>query len=168
MPKIIENLKDRLLEEAQRQIEECGYEAVTIRSIAKGCGVGIGTVYNYFPSKETLVAKHLLIDWNTCMGQIQTVAERATDPQPVAQCIYCQLADFADRHAAIFRNEAAMSGFAGSFGQYHGVLRGQLAVPLAKFCRDDFSSQFIAESLLVWTMEGKSFDEIYDILEKLF
>ena len=35
MPKLIENLKDRLLTEAKQQIEQNGYEAVTIRSIAK-------------------------------------------------------------------------------------------------------------------------------------
>lgn len=60
MPKIIENLKDRLLQEAQRQMDQCGYGALTIRGIAKGCGVGVGTVYNYFPSKDALLATYLL------------------------------------------------------------------------------------------------------------
>ena len=50
MPKIIENLKDRLLQEAQRQMDQCGFGALTLRGIAKGCGVGVGTVYNYYPS----------------------------------------------------------------------------------------------------------------------
>ena len=35
MPKIIENLKDRLIAEAEKQIEESGYGAVTIRSLQK-------------------------------------------------------------------------------------------------------------------------------------
>ena len=52
MPKIIENLKDRLIAEAEKQIAESGYGAVTIRSVAKACGVGVGTVYNYFPSSK--------------------------------------------------------------------------------------------------------------------
>lgn len=168
MPKIIENLKDRLLEEAERQLKQGGYETVTIRSIAKGCGVGVGTVYNYFPSKEALIATHLLEDWRCCVAAIQTVADAAQAPQSVLKSVYDQLVGFAKRHLTIFRSEAAAAGFAGSFSQYHDLLRSQLAEPLGKFCDSDFAAQFIAESLLTWSMAGKSFDEIYEILKKLF
>ena len=61
-----------------------------------------------------------------------------------------------------------MSGFAGSFSRYHGMLRMQLAQPLEKFCKSGFAAEFIAEALLTWTMAGKSFDEIYGMIEKLF
>ncbi len=168
MPKIIENLKDRLLAEARLQLEQGGYEAVTIRSIAKGCGVGVGTVYNYFPSKEALIATHLLEDWQERVRTIQLVADRSDTPQPILWCIYEQLVDFARCHLAIFSSEAAASSFAGSFSQYHDLLRSQLAGPLQRFCSSDFGAHFIAESLLTWSMHGKSFDEIYEILKKLF
>ena len=168
MPKIIENLKARLLAEAKQQIDQNGYESVTIRSIAKGCGVGVGTVYNYFPSKEVLIATHLLEDWQACLAAIQAAADSSTVPQPVLQCIYGQLVDFSHRHQAIFHAEAAISGFAGSFSQYHSLLRSQLAAPLRKFCCTDFTAAFIAESLLTWSMAGCTFDEIYEILKKLF
>ena len=168
MPKIIENLKDRLIAEAKKQIEESGYSAVTIRSVAKACGVGVGTVYNYFPSKEALIATHLLEDWKVCMEIIQQTAEQAEEPRPVLQCIYTQLVGFSHRHHAIFRDAAAAAGFAGSFSQYHELLRSQLAAPLGKFCDGDFTGLFVAESLLVWTMAGRSFEEIYETVKKLF
>jgi AcrR family transcriptional regulator len=168
MPKIIENLKERLIAEAQKQIEDSGYSAVTIRSVAKACGVGVGTVYNYFPSKEALVATHLLEDWNLSVQIINRTAQGATEPMPAMKCIYDQLVSFSRRHQVIFRDETATAGFAGSFSQYHELLRSQLAEPLRKFCADDFTPQFAAESLLTWTMAGKSFEEIFEILKKLF
>ena len=168
MPKIIENLKDRLVDEAKKQLEESGYGAVTIRSVAKACDVGVGTVYNYFPSKEALIATHLLADWKECVDTITRTAQTSSDPQPVLHCVYTQLVAFADRHQAIFRDEAAATCFAGSFSQYHALLRSQLASPLGKFCDSEFTAQFVAESLLTWSMAGKSFDEIYEILKKLF
>ena len=50
MPKIIENIREKILEEAKCQVMESGYASMTIRSVANACGVGVGTVYNYFKS----------------------------------------------------------------------------------------------------------------------
>lgn len=168
MPKIIENLESRLIEEAKKQIEEAGYGVMTIRSVAKACGVGVGTVYNYFPSKEALVATHLLEDWKQCIAAINVVSTCSDLPRPVVLCIYDQLFSFSQRHQALFRDEAAAASFTGSFGTYHGLLRQQLAQPLRKFCSNDFTADFLAEALLTWTMEQKPFDEIYGIMGKIF
>lgn len=168
MPKIIENLENRLIAEAKRQIEQSGYGAMTIRSVAKACGVGVGTVYNYFPSKEDLVATHLLEDWKECITAVQAVSAHSDSPRPVALSIYDQLVSFAGRHRAVFRDDAAAASFAGSFGKYHAMLRAQLSAPLRKYCASDFTADFLAEALLTWTMAGKAFDEIYGMMEKLF
>lgn len=168
MPKIIENLEQRLIEEAKRQIEASGYGTMTIRSVAKGCGVGVGTVYNYFTSKEDLLARHLLADWSQCTAAIQAVSTYSDTPRSVMLCIRDQLVSFSTRHQSIFQDETARSSLAGSFGRYHSMLRSQLAEPLRKFCSSDFAADFIAEALLTWTMADKPFDDIYGMLEKLF
>ena len=165
MPKIIENLRDRLLTEVKTQLEQGGYESVTVRSIAKACGVGLGTVYNYFPSKDALIASLLLEDWNRCMDEIRAAAERSAEPRPVLQCMYGELVGFSSRHKAVFQSKAAVAGFAAVSGQYHGVLLARLAEPLKKYCRDDFAALFVAESMLTWSQAGKTFDEIYETLK---
>ena len=168
MPKIIENLESKLIDEARNQLEESGYGALTIRSVAKACGVGVGTVYNYFPSKDMLIASYLLGDWNACIAVITETSQTSQTPEPVVRCIYDQLLFFTHRHQGLFRDSAAIAAFSGAFGKYHGMLRLQLAQPLRKYCCDDFGAEFIAESLLVWTLSGKTFDELYGMIEKLF
>ena len=168
MPKIIKNLERKLLEEARRQIETSGYSAVTIRSVAAACGVGVGTVYNYYSSKDDLLAAYMLEDWNDCVTAITAVSNYSDQPRPVVRCIYDRLRDYALRNQAVFRDPGAASAFAGSFSRYHGILRGQLATPLRKFCSSDFAADFLAESLLTWTMAGTEFDALYGMIEKLF
>src|SRR5688572_1859178 len=47
--------KDRLYGTAIRLIAERGYEATTLRDIAKAAGVSVGLLYRYFPSKQAIV-----------------------------------------------------------------------------------------------------------------
>ncbi len=168
MPKIIENLEIKLIEEARKQVAKAGYVGVTIRSIAKACGVGTGTVYNYFPSKDALLATYLLSDWNTCIATITEMSNCSDSPEPVVYCIYNKLIDFSERHCNIFRDKAAATSFRGSVNHYHGLLRSSLAIPLQKFSADNFAAEFIAEAMLTWTMTDKSFDEIWGIIKNCF
>ena len=127
MPKIIENLENRLIEEAKKQLLEAGYGALTIRSVAGGCGVGVGTVYNYFPSKDALVAAYMLQDWKGRMAVITQTSHHTDSAEHVVRCMYDQLRQYAAQHEAVLLDEAAAASFAGSFSRYHALLRSQLA-----------------------------------------
>ena len=167
MPKIIENLREKLVEEALRQVQESGYATLTIRSVATACGVGVGTVYNYFASKDALVAAFMLQDWQKCMAAVDDVASDAQIAEPVLRCMYAQLQHFIRQHQPIFADEAALANFSGSPSPYHSLLRRQLAQPLGKFCAGDFTAEFIAEAMLTWTVAGKGFEEMYALIEKI-
>ena len=72
MPKIIANVKDQIICEAKRQIDRYGYESTTIRSVASECGIAVGTVYNYFKSKDMLVASFILQDWMSAVDSLRS------------------------------------------------------------------------------------------------
>ena len=167
MPKIIENLENRLIEEAKKQIQEQGYGAVTIRSVANACGVGVGTVYNYFPSKDDLLAAYMLQDWKESIDAVKSVSTESSSPFPVFECMYNQIRSFVSRYEDIFHDPEAIAGFAPSYTRYHRILRKQLAESIRVFFQSDFATEFAAEALLTWSFSGKSFHEIYGMIEKL-
>ncbi len=164
MPKILTDPRKNILLEVEKLLSQGGCSAITVRSVAARCGVGVGTVYNYFPSKEALLAEYLLADWRQCIAAIDAASQTEKSAEPVARCIYDQLFQYAHGHMAVFGDEAARSAFTGSFSQYHSLLRSQLAAPLQPFCQSEFAAEFLAEALLTWTMAGKAFHEIWGML----
>lgn len=56
MPKIVdrESYRKELLNKSFDLFAEKGYSSITMREIASGIGVSTGTLYHYFPSKESL------------------------------------------------------------------------------------------------------------------
>jgi len=174
MPKVIENIRERLLEEAKRQIMEQGYSAMTIRSVASACGVGVGTVYNYFPSKDMLVASFMLEDWMECLAVIETECIVENGVEAALRCVYDELRSFTEKYAPLFSDEIAEKHSSAYLHQRHGLLRGQIAKPLIPICQQQSKvevqllAEFIAESLLAWSRTDRSFGDISSILLQLF
>jgi len=63
MPKVIENLKETIILEAKNILLTQGFKDLSIREIAKICNIGTGTFYNYFSTKDNLVAEIFREDW---------------------------------------------------------------------------------------------------------
>ena len=169
MPKIIENAREVILAEAKRQIAERGYTATTIRSVAAGCDIAVGTVYNYFDSKDMLIASFMLDDWLLSLDLIRNAP--TSDPREYLLVVYSTLLKFSGKYSALFSDKEAAKAYNSAFGERHKQLRAQLAVLMQPICRgtnsSDFTCEFIAESMLTWTMAGRDFDSIYDIIKKI-
>ena len=155
MPKIIENVREQLLQEAKRQINERGYESTTMRSVAQECGIAVGTVYNYYKSKDMLIASYILRDWIECINGISSFPKE--DRRSYLEFIHISLKDFEKKHKMIFTDRSAAKVFSTAFFERHGQIREQLADLIEPISDCRFTSEYVAEALLCWTMAGKSF-----------
>ncbi len=169
MPKIIENVREQLIAEVRRQIETVGYSKTTVRSVASALNLGLGTVYNYFPSKDMLVASAVSEDW---LLSTEEFRKASTAPaKETLERIYSMLSSFVREHESLFSDPGAAKKFASVFTERHSQLRGQIAsfiLPVLGERGDrEFLSLFMAESMLSWVMEDVPFEKLYDVIGKL-
>ena len=175
MPKIIDNLEENLLSAARRLIAEHGYAAVTMRAIAKECGVAVGTFYNYYPSKDAMLAACLLHDWQAALAAAGEKTAGARSAKEAVEAVFEAVRAFEEQNRSIFSDESARSSAAGALQKRHGLLRHQIAALLEEPCRRfsdapdaAFLAEFIAESILSWSGEDVPFSRLWPLLERLF
>ena len=171
MPKIIENVREQLLAEAKRQIAERGYANTTVRSVASACSLATGTVYNYFDSKEMLIATFVAEDWKKYLENIAACPE--SDMKALLLCIYNSLIDFSEGNKRLFSDADAAKVISIGFSAKHKRLRKQISDFILPACRyleladAEYTSEFISEALIAWSADGKPFASIYKIIEKI-
>ncbi len=56
--------REKILEAAMEIAVREGVDHVSIRKLAKGCGIGLGSMYNYYPDKDALIRAVSETFWN--------------------------------------------------------------------------------------------------------
>ena len=153
MPKIIENIRERAIEEARNELLRNGYTALTVRGIAAKLGIGLGTFYNYFPSKEYLAAAVMLEDWQQLTGEFET-GLAGQSPEAVFFGLFDLVRTFSGRYVPAWKEYEQHGSGRAMIGRYHGTLVEQLAgylrtaIPAGQQEREPWLAEFLAELIL--------------------
>ena len=87
--------RERLLAAARGLIEEGGYGSASVAAIAERAGVGVGTLYRHFPSKEELFVE---VFRSVCAGEERAMfAATTADSGSASERLQEVLATFAQR-----------------------------------------------------------------------
>lgn len=111
MPKIIENAKENLILEGRKILIEKNYAELNIRDIAKNCGVGIGTFYNYFSNKELFVSEIFIDDWKNTLNLVDELMDSSEPLKEKVRKIYLSMQSFVDKYISIFYEIAMLKGY---------------------------------------------------------
>ena len=76
MPKILQNPRETILKEGYILLEEKGYKNFSMRELANRCEIGLGTVYNYFETKMSLVREIFNDTWIHLIDDLKTVKQK--------------------------------------------------------------------------------------------
>ena len=175
MPKIIEHLRCDLLRCARDILQNEGYGALTMRRVAGSCNIALGTIYNYFPSKEVLSAAVMLEDWQTALQQLRGRCSQAASPLQAMRFVYDCVADFSAVYRNVWDEYTVQAGLLPFIRSRHRTLIAQLETEIEPVLeRFDclFYSRlpaFLAESLLNAAVSPETtFNDLIPILQKLF
>lgn len=170
MPKIIKNLRSSILKCAKDELLEKGYDALNIRAVARECGIAVGTVYNYFPSKETLAAHIMMEDWARELERIRLGCELAQSVSEALRALYDGVTAFYAIYRSVWEGYNFSAGAKSAYGSRRNMLVRQLAdcvsAALERFApsREDGFDIFVAENALVCAggslMTFESFERI--------
>lgn len=110
MPKIINDLQNTILTKAKELFLKNGYQTLTIRNVAKECQVAVGTVYNYYQSKDMLVASVMLEDWLHALKGMEDGIREAQVPLDGLESVYHEIARFTTLYQTIWGEYSKTSG----------------------------------------------------------
>ena len=164
MPKKIENVREKLMCEAKRQVNELGFAAVTMRSVASGAGVGIGTIYNYYPTKEALITSYILDDWNECIEKMLGVIEKEDDPIAAVRGVYEINREFYNSNQTIISDRTAKRVYGTMIAEQHEYMissLGSILTPIVKGAvleDKEFAANILAQTILHFMVERYPFE----------
>ena len=99
--------RERILEGARAVFAECGVDA-QMDDVARRSGVGVGTVYRHFPTKEALMVELVRQKFRTFAQNARQALERDGEPFEVLADLLRQNAEVCARDAGV---QHALSGF---------------------------------------------------------
>ncbi|GLC28775.1 TetR/AcrR family transcriptional regulator [Clostridium omnivorum] len=171
MPKLIENVKEKLIIEGRKTLIEKNYKELNIRDIAKQCSIAIGTFYNYFPNKEEFVSEIFMDDWKNTLSLVDTLIPSDKSLRDKLNEIYISLQSFLDKYISIFYEIAKTKGYGdeSSFGMLEFFQKMRMLFEHEKN-KGDLSSELNLDELthfvvsnLMYLIKNKytSFEKLY-------
>ncbi len=135
MPKIIPELGKTIRETARTVLMREGYHALSMRVLAKQCGIAVGTLYNHYGGKEELAAAVTMEDWQRVLREMDAFAETRHGLMEGLTGLCTLLASFTGQYRQVWTQYGPGGRAAGYTAKYHKTLREQLARPIEAVLR---------------------------------
>lgn len=104
MPRIIEDPTNAVKSIAKKILydQDRGLNAINMRDIANQCGIGIGTIYNYIPDKETLIRMLMVDYWDDFLILVDQLLHSEQDFYVTIEQLYIKFGEFVQYFHELF------------------------------------------------------------------
>ena len=174
MPKKIDGVESAVLCAARELLLKESYAGVTMRAVSEEAGVAVGTVYNYFPSKDILVARVMERDWNAMLEDMKEKVASVESALEGLRTVDGELRSFVDTYRIAWRGYTIPTGSQEYYRERHKALVTQLAdlirpllVRFDALFAEEAPVFFAGNLLSLATSESVEFQSLEPILIKL-
>ena len=131
MPKIIEDVKNRILCAARKRLLGGDLSSFSARGIAEDCGIAVGTIYNYYRDKESLIAAIMAQDWQAELQKAGEAVAAAPSIEAGILCLYEAMVAFSRVYESVWAAYPTGEGFGSLYRARHKLLLSQIEGQLA-------------------------------------
>jgi len=169
MPKIINVDKNRILDVARELIAKNDLEHLNCRGIADKCGIGVGTLYHFFKSKNLIFAEIILEDWKLCIKDMNI----DTDVFTGVENIYNSLKEFSKKYYSFWKHIQETSTEYVAYLNRHDELVNIVENCVEKLYVynnkniDKDVVHFISETILTYSTKTIEYEKIKKIINKI-
>ena len=79
MPKIIDNIEEKIYKSAFELFTDKGFEAVNMKLVARQSGIAVGTLYNYHKNKKELFLNVLKKSWEETLYKLNKILKNESE-----------------------------------------------------------------------------------------
>lgn len=94
MPKVLTNVKEDICRVTRQILNEDGYEQLSTRGISTRCGIALGTIYNYYKTKDEIIEEIVMSDWELTNRRMDHLLNSEADSFTKLEGIFNLLRDF--------------------------------------------------------------------------
>lgn len=127
MPKIIMHLQEQIIMQAEKMLVHDGPEKISIRGVAKACGIAVGTIYNYYPTKDALIADLIIHRWSKSKDEIYKSLDGVADLFSGLDIIFEGISNFTTGNQNVWRATAVSKQFSQSYPEYRKKLSTEVS-----------------------------------------
>ena len=126
MPKIIKDPEVRILQAARKRLLDSDLSSFSLRGVAADCGIAVGTIYNYFKDKESLMAAVMVQDWKDELEKTHKELEQAKSLQEGLLQICRGIRSYCLLYQKVWSSYPAGDGFSTRYPRRHELLLSQI------------------------------------------
>jgi AcrR family transcriptional regulator len=91
MPKVINQVEEKINNSAFRLFGENGYNNVTMKMVAQDVGISVGTLYNYYSNKEDLFLNSFKKSFDQIYFALNNIIEKTENPYNFISVLYNEI-----------------------------------------------------------------------------